>query len=322
MRRYIIRRLYQTVIVIFAVVTILFVLFRLLPGNPAEFVLDQTIDELTRQRLLVEWGLDAPLYQQYFTYLRNLLQLNFGVSFYYRKPIWDALHTTLWNTIVLMGTGMSIALSMGVLIGAYAGWRRGSRLERFGLVLALVLRSMPIFWLGIIFLMIFTYWLSLFPTGGIRSTGYSASNLLQTYFSLNFLHHMALPLLVAVLHYLPNPLMVMRTSMLEIRGEDFLKFAESLGLSETALMRHCAKNAILPVVTFAALMAGFALGGQVILEYIFAWPGMGREMLLAIERRDYPVAQGSFIIMSTLVICVNFVVDILYSYLDPRIKYA
>jgi len=221
-----------------------------------------------------------------------------------------------------MGTGISMAVGIGVLLGAYLGWRRGSRLERFGLILALILRSMPIFWLGIILLMIFTYWLTLFPTGGMRSTGYASSNLFWTYFSLDFLYHMVLPLLVAALHYLPNPLMVMRTSMLEIRGEDFLQFAESIGLPESALMRHCAKNALLPVVTFVALMAGFALGGQVLLEFIFAWPGMGREMLLAIERRDYPVAQGSFIILSTLVIFMNFLVDILYCYIDPRIKYA
>ncbi len=322
MRGYLVRRLYQTIIVLLVVISLVFVLFRMLPGDPTAMMIDQTLDEAAQQRLLVEWGLDAPLYQQYLVYLKNLLHLNLGVSFYYRRPVWDAIHSTLWNTIVLMATAMSIAVGVGIVLGTYLGWKRGSRRERFGLVIALFLRSTPIFWLGIIILMIFTYWLHLFPTGGMRSIGYSASNLFWTYFSVDFLRHMLLPFSTAMLYFLADPLMVMRTSMLEVRGEDFLEFGESIGLSEAALMRHCARNALLPVVTFVAVMVGFVFGGQVLLEVIFAWPGMGREMVLAIDRRDYPVAQASFLIMSTMVILMNFLVDIVYSHLDPRIKYA
>lgn len=322
MRDYLLRRLYQTVIVLLVVTSLVFIMFRMMPGDPTVMMIDQSLDEVARHQLLVEWGLDAPLYQQYLIYLKNILHLNLGISFYYKRPVWDVIYSTLWNTIVLMGTALSFAIGIGVVLGAYFGWNRGSWSERLGLVMALFLRSTPIFWLGIIILMVFTYWLCLFPTGGMRSIGYSAPNLFWTYFSFDFLHHMFLPFLTALLYFFADPLMVMRTSMLEVRGEDFLEFVESIGIPKAALMRHCARNSLLPVVTFISVMIGFVLGGQVLLETVFAWPGMGREMVLSIDRRDYPVAQASFLIMSIVAILMNFFVDIIYSYLDPRIKYA
>lgn len=322
MRAFLIRRLLQTLLVLFVVVTLVFVMFRLLPGDPTSMLVDQSLDELARQRLLVEWGLDKPLFDQYVTFLKNVATFNFGLSFYYRAPVWDSLAAAWWNTAVLMGFAIVIALTVGVIAGAYLGWRRGTNSERVGLVVALLLRSTPIFWLGIIVLMVFSYWLQLFPTGGMRSVGYKADGLLETYLSLNFLYHLALPLLTASLYFVADPMMVMRTCMLEVKGEDFLEYLEGLGFSERERMQHCARNAILPVVTFASIMVGFVFGGQVLLEIVFAWPGIGREMVLSIERRDFPIAQATFIMMSVMVILMNFIVDILYSYLDPRIRYA
>ena len=157
MNKYLIRRLYQTVLVLLIVVTIVFVLFRLLPGDPTDMMVDRSFDEVTRQRLLAEWGLDAPLYEQYIVFLKNLFQLNFGESFYYRVPAGTAIYLCLWNSIVLMGTAMAMSLSTGFVLGIYLGWRRGSRRERFTLILAMFLRATPIFWLGIILLMILTF---------------------------------------------------------------------------------------------------------------------------------------------------------------------
>lgn len=321
MRKYVIRRFYQTIIVLWVVMTIMFVLFRLLPGDPTSMLINQSLDEVARHKLLVEWGLNAPLYQQYFIFLKNLLHLKFGESFFYRIPVWQAIYLPLCNSIVLMGMGMTLAIGLGILFGAYLGWKRGGKVERFGLVFTLMLRSTPIFWLGIIMLMIFSYGLGLFPTGMMRSIGFFGGTLFSTYFSTDFLWHLALPLLTAMLYFLADPLLVMRTSMLEVRGEEFLEFIESLGIAERSLVRHSMRNALLPVVTFVALSVGFVFGGQVLLEVVFAWPGIGQEMLMAIERRDYPVAQGCFIIMSSMVILMNFIVDLIYGYLDPRIKY-
>jgi peptide/nickel transport system permease protein len=319
---YVIRRLLQTLVVLFAVITIVFVLFRLLPGDPTSMLVDQSLDELARQRLLVEWGLDKSLFVQYLTFLKNIASFNFGLSFYYQAPVWQAIYTAWWNTVVLMGIAMIIAFVAGVVIGAYLGWWRGSTSERVGLATALCLRSMPIFWLGILVLMVFSYWLHLFPTGGMRQVGYHSTSLIGTYLSFDFMLHLALPLLTAALYFVADPMMVMRACMLEVKGEDFLEYLDALGFSERDRMRHCARNAMLPVVTFASIMVGFVFGGQVLLEIVFAWPGIGREMVLAIERRDYPVAQATFIVMSVIVILMNFVVDILYSQLDPRIRYA
>lgn len=322
MRALLARRLLQTALVLFVVVSLVFVIFRLLPGDPTSMLVDQSLDELARKRLLTDWGLDRPLLEQYVTYLRHIAVFDFGVSFYYGAPVWRSIRSTWWNTVVLMGTAMGLSLAIGVVAGAWLGWRRGSRTERTGLVVSLFLRSTPVFWLGILVLMVFSYWLRLFPTGGMRSVGYEASGLVDTYLSLDFLWHLALPLLTATLYFVADPMMVMRTCMLEVRGEDFLEYLEALGFSQSDRMRHCARNAILPVVTFASIMVGFVFGGQVLLEIVFAWPGIGREMVLAIERRDYPIAQATFVIMAVMVILMNFVVDMLYSYLDPRVRHA
>ncbi len=195
MRKYAIRRFYQTIIVLWVVMSLLFILFRMMPGDPTSMLVDESLDEIARKKLLVEWGLDAPLYVQYFVFLKNLVQFNFGVSFFYRIPVWEALYSPLFNSMVLMGTGLVIAIGLGIVLGAYLGWKRGGKLERFGLIFSLTLRSTPIFWLGIIVLMVFAYWLALFPTGRMRVTGYAADNLLQTYLSLDFAWHLALPLL-------------------------------------------------------------------------------------------------------------------------------
>src|SRR5690606_35395629 len=143
-RAFLIRRLVQTLLGLFVVVTLMFVLFRLLPGDPTAMLVDQSLDKLARQRLTVEWGLDRPLFEQYLTFLKNIATLNFGLSFYYRAPVWTSLAAAWWNTAVLMGFAIVIALTVGIVAGAYLGWRRGSNTERTGLVIALLLRSTPI----------------------------------------------------------------------------------------------------------------------------------------------------------------------------------
>jgi peptide/nickel transport system permease protein len=320
-RAYIVRRLFHTVIVLFAIMSILFVVFRLMPGDPTAVLVDSQLSDSDQKALLAQWGLDQPLPVQFWRYLRNLFRGDFGMSFYYRQPVMQVLSGSIWNTLILMVTSMSAAVVIGVLAGMILGWRRGSRWEQWGVIGALLLRSIPIFWLGILLLMIFTYWLRLFPTGGIRTSGYEALSLWQVYFSWDFLHHLAMPFATALIYYVADPLLIMRTSMLEIKGEDFLEMAKAKGLEDYQVMKHCVRNAVLPVITFVAVWSGFAFGGQVLLETVFAWPGMGREIVQAVTRHDYPVAQASFFLMSFIVVGMNFIVDLLYGYLDPRIVY-
>ena len=266
------------------------------------------------------WGLDDPLYVQYFKYMRNLLMGDFGMSFYYREPVKDVVAPRLINTLMLMGPAMIMSIIIGSMTGSYIGWKTGSKRERVGITLALLARSFPDYLTGIIGLMLFAHFLDIFPLGGMRTIG-----LISTSFWENFLdvtHHLALPLTVALIYYIGDVLMIARTSILELVGEEFLEFAKARGLGDTKVRKIAIRNAIIPVVTYATVMIGFAFGGQVLLETVFSWPGIGRLMINSVTSCDYPVAQASFFIMAFWVIFLNLIVDLLYGYLDPRITSA
>src|SRR5699024_795530 len=206
--------------------------------------------------------------------------------------------------------------------GAWMAWRRGTVGESIAITIALILRSAPTFWVGIMAIYLFSVILGWLPHSGMRSSGYEAEGFFQTFFTLDFLKHLILPSIVAGVFFLATPLLMMRNTMLEVMGEDFIEMAHAKGLKErTILYKHAARNALLPVVTAGALFIGSAIGGQVLIEYVFSWPGLGREMVLAAQRHDYPVAQASFIIMAAMIMFMNLIADLLYAYLDPRISY-
>jgi peptide/nickel transport system permease protein len=187
--------------------------------------------------------------------------------------------------------------------------------------LPLAIRSLPDFLLGILLLMVFTYGLGWFPVGGMRSYQLQDLPFLQLMVTPDFLRHLFLPFLCATLSLLPEPLLIMRTSTLETRGEEFLELLKAKGHSQLGVLRHAARNSLLPVVSWTSLMVSFAFGGQILIETVFNWPGLGREMVLAVSRLDYPVAQAAFFLMAAVVIVVNFIIDLVYGYLDPRITY-
>jgi peptide/nickel transport system permease protein len=311
------------VITLWFLTTMLFFMFRLLPGDPTLMYIDQGLPLEVQQQVRAQFGLDKPLYQQYFIYMGNVLHGDFGRSFYYRTPVSAVLGDKLVATVMLMGTSVVLAFVLGTLGGALLAWRRGSKSELVGLIVALFLRSAPEFWTGLMALMIFSYWLGWFPIGGMNTVGQNLTSFVQQYLSVDFLHHLALPAMVAAAYYLATPLLIMRNSMLEVVGEDFVEMARAKGLSERAVMfRHAMRNALLPVVTVLTLMIGFAVGGEVLIETIFRWPGMGREMVLSVQRHDYPVAQASFFVLAVIVIAMNFLTDLMYGWLDPRITYS
>jgi peptide/nickel transport system permease protein len=322
MREFLIKRILQTIFVFFVVSTVIFFLFRIVPGDPTSMLIDSQMSIEAQNLLRARWGLDKPLYLQYISYLKNLLRGEFGTSFFYGEPVFDLLAEKIINTLFLMGVSISLAIGLGVILGTFLGWKRGHKVEQVGVVGSLFLRSIPIFWTAIVLLAVFAFWLRIFPAGGMRTPGYEAATLMDKYLSWDFVYHLILPVACATLYFVADPMMIMRSSILEVRGEDFLEMARAKGLSEFQVMfKHGARNAILPVVTYTALLTGFAFGGQVLLEVVFAWPGMGREIVLAVDRLDYPVAQASFFLMAMIVILLNFLVDLLYGYLDPRIVY-
>jgi len=318
--RYLLRRFIHLAITQLAVVTIIFGLFRLLPGDPAAAMVDPLAPPETRQLLLHQLGLDRPLGAQYLTYLGNLVRGELGLSFRTNRPVISVLQEKALNTFLLTLASFLFAYTVGILGGVLLAWHRGTRLDAVGSTLVLLFRSAPIFWTGVLGMMLFTFTLGWLPHAGMRTPGYEAAGLLETYLSLDFLHHLILPVLVSGLYYVGLPLLLVRNTMLEVLGEDFIEMARAKGMGQARLMfLHAARNALLPVVTASALFIGWAMGGQVVLEYLFSWPGLGREIVLAVENRDYPVAQGAFLFLSVLIAALNLLADVVYSWLDPRI---
>lgn len=319
---YVIRRTVQMLFTLFIIATIIFLMFRLMPGDMTAAMVDPSIPEEARQQIIERYGLDQSLWVQYTTFMKSLLQFDFGNSFYYKESAISILWEKLPATLILMFAAMIVAYGIGVFGGAWMAWNRGTKRESAAVVVALVFRSAPTFWVGIMAIYLFSVILGWFPNSGMRTAGYSADSTFQVFFSLDFLKHLILPTIVAGIFFLATPLLIMRNTMLEVMGEDFIEFARAKGLPERRILyRHAARNALLPVVTAGALFIGSAIGGQVLIEYVFSWPGLGREMVLAAQRHDYPLAQASFIILAALIMFMNLVADLFYSYLDPRITY-
>ncbi len=321
-RGFVIRRFIQTVITMFLVLSMMWALFRLVPGDPLVIFLGQ--GELAPQeleRIRAAWGLDQPGWVQYLQYIYNFMTGDLGQSFYFRRPVTEVLWEPLVNTLILMLPAVTIAIGLGVFLGSRLGWRRGSRLEALSNLAILIPRAVPVFWLAIIVLVLFSYQLGWFPIGGMETIAFIPQTWWERLPGFDLLYHLALPLLVAVLVFLSDPLLIMRTSMIEVAQDDFVTYARARGLHESKVRNIARRNALMPVITYSAIMVGFAFGGQVLLEVVFSWPGMGRLMVNSVHHRDYPVAQAAFFLMAGVVVLLNFIVDILYLYLDPRVSY-
>jgi peptide/nickel transport system permease protein len=284
-------------------------------------VISPALDPVAQARLKEAYGLDKPLLVQYVLYLKNLVVFDWGRSFTSSQPVIDIMAYRFWNTIFLMGAAMCFVLVAGTGLGMVMAWRRGGPLDTGGTVMALVFQSAPPFVTGLLLLMVLSYRMDLFPTGGMHAAGVSIGKGLGVFLSVDFLHHLVLPTITVALYYLATPMLIMRDSMLEVMGSDFIELAKAKGLAPHVVMiKHAARNALMAVVTVSSLMVGFAIGGQVLVETVFSWPGMGQLMVEAAQSHDYPVAQATFLVLAAIVIFLNLLADISYCYLDPRIK--
>jgi peptide/nickel transport system permease protein len=309
------------VLSLFTVITVLFFLFRQVPGGPMAAFTNPRMSQAARQAIIEQYGLNDPLWRQYLRYLENVVQLDFGQSFYYGSSVSSLIADRFLNTMSLMLTAFAISYTLGTYLGAQLGWVRGTTKERAGMVVVLFVRSMPVFWTGMVVLYVFGFQLDIFPIGRMRSTGASYETTVQKFLSPDFLYHLVLPVFTLCTYYTGLPLLLMRNNLLEVLSETYIDTARAKGLtSRRVLFVHAARNAILPVVTAFAIAIGFAVGGQVLIETVFSWPGLGREMVQASLRSDYPVAQGAFTLLSVIVITMNFVADLAYTYLDPRVR--
>lgn len=320
MTRFVVRRLVHSLLVLWAVVTILFLMFRLMPGNPlAAYIHEQMTDEMQEQ-LTRQFGLDRTLFEQYLIYLGNLMRGELGTSFHRREPVIEMVLSVLPNTMILTVTGLLIAYLFGMLAGAWLAGKRGTWVEGTVVPLALATRAAPEFWLGMVLLACFAFTLGWFPSGGANSAGFAFTSEWDRVFSRDFLMHMTLPALTLALYLQGLPLLLMRSTMLDVMHEEFVTMARMKGLSEVRItLAHTARNALLPVLTAFTLSLGSTLGANVVVETVFSWPGLGRMLVQAVSSSDYPVAQGAFFLLTLLIISLNLIADLLYSALDPRV---
>ena len=313
-------RLLQSLLVLWVIVTILFLLFRLAPGNPLVAYIDPTFTEQQQEELLRRFGLDQPLPVQYIVYLGNLLRGDFGDSFFQRAPVGQIVMDVLPNTLYLTLSALIVAYVIGVVVGIILAWKRGTGAEQAGVTFTLMTRSAPEFWVGMILLTVFAFRLQWLPSSGASGAGVIYTSELDKLTSLDFWKHMVLPATTLAIYLHGLPLLLMRSNMLEIMQDDFVTMGRFIGYSEWRLMvRHVARNALLPVVTAMTLGIGYSIGGNVVIENVFGWPGLGRTLVRAVSANDFPLAQGAFFLIAVMMVLMNFLADMLYGLLDPRV---
>ena len=321
--RFIIRRVVEITLIFFVIMTVLFLLFRLAPGDPVARVVDPSMAVEDADYLVSQFGLDEPMLTQYGYYLKNFFKGDFGYSFHYGKPVMEIIGNRLPNTVLLFTTSIIISCFAGVFLGKIMAWHKGKRIDTWGTVAALVCHTLFLPWTALIIIWVFGYKVGLFPLSGMLTpeiwVDEGASFFIK---GLDIAYHMVLPLFTLCIIHFGTYLLIMRSSMLETLREDYILTARAKGLSDKVIRnKHTAPNAALPVVTAVGLSLAFSVNGGALTEIIFSWPGLGRELIFAVSNSDYPLALGSFLFISIVVLVANLVVDILYTYLDPRITY-
>jgi len=318
---YAINKLAQTIATIFFVLTFNFFLFRILPGDPFTLLFrGPGFSRALVNQLNSQFGLDQPLWLQYVKYLQNTLVGNFGISYTYRSSVLTILIPRLMNTVILLLTATVISIVVGIAMGLVSAWRRGSKIDVAFSTSTLLLYSMPTFWLGLILLFVGVIYFGL-PVSGMKSLSGEVANPFAPASIVDLLRHMVLPCLTLVLGLTGEYVLIMKGALLDVFTEDYMLTAKAKGISNAKLLRdHALRNAALPMTTLIAINLGLAVGGAIQTETIFSWPGIGLLTYQALLTRDYPVLQGCFLVVAIAVVLMNFLADLLYGYLDPRIR--
>jgi peptide/nickel transport system permease protein len=298
-----------------------FFLFRLLGGDPVQnLTRGRAVTAEQKAELRRELGLDRPLFEQFLRYIKDTLSGDLGKSFEYDQPVTALIGERLWPTLLLTGSAMVLAVTFGLWVGTRAGWRRGSAFDRGQVSVALTLWSAPTFWLGMIVIMLFAANLELFPTGGMVSHRVAPGALNQV---LDVAHHLVLPVLTMTAVIYAQYVLVMRSSILDELGNDYLVTARAKGLRDDVIRRrHAVPNALLPTITLVFLHLGGVVGGAITVETVFSWPGLGYLAYEALRAPDLPLLQGTFLVFSGAVVVANTLADIIYRFLDPRVRAA
>jgi peptide/nickel transport system permease protein len=321
--RYILRRLVSAAVTILLIVILNFVLFRMMPGSPERALLGRipNVTPAAIEATRIRWGLDKPLFpDQFVSYVTSTLQGDLGYSFSMRgDTVVEVLEARLWPTVLLFGLGEVIAIVLGLVIGAYSGWKRGGIVDFLGNGVSLVLYATPYFLLGMGLLILFATTLGWFPTFGMNTAGRDYANVFEELGDVA--RHLALPLATVSLGLVGQYAILMRSSILDTMTEDYVTTARAKGLPEGRILRsHALPNALLPTVSLVAINLGYVVAGAITVEVVFNWPGLGTLTVDALGARDYPVLQGIFLLLSVTVVLANLAADLVYSFLDPRVR--
>ncbi|NTU78973.1 MAG: ABC transporter permease [Chloroflexales bacterium] len=324
---YILRRVGLALLTIAFVAMLNFFLFRVLPGDPARVMQDPRLTREAREAIRERFGLDKPLLvgaqgspfdSQLFRYLGGLSRGDLGISFNFNRPVADLLRERLINTVLLVLAGETLAILAGIALGVIAAWRCGAALDTGILVFGLFTWALPTFFLGIILLIVGSTYLGL-PVGGIRTPGAVYAGWWEQVADVG--RHLVLPTLTLTIVLLGQFLLIMRGTLLDVLGEDYILTARAKGLSDSQVLRdHAMGNAMLPMVALIALTLGFTVSGSILIESVFSWPGLGSVVYEAVGRRDYPMLQGAFLLFTVSVVLANMVADLLIVALDPRVR--
>jgi peptide/nickel transport system permease protein len=329
---YLIQRTSFAVLTLVVTVIFNFFLFRIMPGDPVQLLASPKLPKDVKEQIFASFGLDKPLWldtaalqtgawskvfdTQFTAYIRNLSQGDLGISFATKQPVSEILSERAGRTVLLLIFGEITSIVLGTVLGIIASWRRGTKLDTSILIYGLFTWSMPTFFFGIIMVILAR---GILPTGRMVTPGLSPEDG-WTYWQ-DVGKHLILPTIVLGIGYVSSYLLVVRSTVIEVLSEDYILTAKAKGLNAFQVLRdHALKNTMLPMVTMIALSLGFTVGGSIEVETVFSWPGLGRLAFDAIHDLDYPVLQGVFLLLAVSVILANFLADVLYSFLDPRVK--
>lgn len=324
---FIAKRLAQYFVTFLIILVLIFIIPRTLPGDPVTYILGPSLQlgaegsEQIREQLIERFGLRKSIFEQFFLFLKNTFSGYFGVSWkHYPKEVSALILERLPWTFLIVIISRALSLVLAFFLGVVAAWKHGRKIDVLLQVMGLTSMAVPSYWVGLLLLMFFGFYMRIFPLGGSLTLGVQFDSFWEL--ACDALHHATLPVITLTFVTFFYDALVMRNTMLEVLGEDFMITAEGKGLDDRTIMfKHAARNALLPFITGAMMSFGFMVVGTIFIEYIFSYPGIGLLLTEAVTSRDFPTAQGVLIVVTLIFIVSNFIADLLYALLDPRVKF-
>ncbi len=320
MKQYILRRILILIPTIIGITFLIFLIINAAPGTPLSGLIDPTVSQADLARRAEQLGLNRPLHQQYITWLKETLSGNLGFSTRYKRPVAELVQTRIWPTFLLSFTSLLVSFIIAVPIGVFSATKQYSKRDYFFTVFAMAGISIPVFFFGIVMIKFFSFDLRWLPIGGMVSPGVRHVNWVAYYKDVG--KHLILPLVVLSYAGTATYTRYVRSCMLEVIRQDYVRTARAKGLSEKVVIyKHALRNALIPVITILGMTLPLTFSGAILTETVFVWPGMGHLNVLAISNRDYPLLMGINLFLAILIVLGNLVADILYAVVDPRIRY-